>query len=347
MNPSWKKFLSQQGARFENHTVTDFGEPAAERRAALGAGVICDLSHRALIAVEGEDAFSFLQGQLTCDMNEIRADRSRLAAWCSPKGRVLALFRILRSDSGFLLELARAQLDSTLPRLKMYVLRAKVALEPVSDHYVQLGLAGESAPDLIATRYGPAPPLPDQMATNGDTRIIRLRGEPARFQFIGAPAEAKALWESAAGVLTPAGSAAWSLLNILAGVPEEVGADEHLPQMINLDVLEGLSFTKGCYVGQEIIARTHHLGRLKRRMYLIESANGDPPAPGAPIVEAPGGSEAGSIVSSAPRGESDGFAALAVLRIDAAKSGALRLGSAGGPSLEQLVLPYTVAGDAE
>ncbi len=345
MNPSWKKFLSQQGARFADRAVADFGDPAAERRAALGAGVICDLSHRALIAVEGEDAFSFLQGQLTCDMNGISAERSRLAAWCSPKGRVLALFRCLRSDSGFLLELPEAQLESTLRRLNMYVLRARVSLESVSDHFAQLGLAGESAPAVLAKRYGPAPQSPDQVATTGDARIIRLRGDPPRFQFIGAPAEAQALWESAADMLTPAGFATWSLLNILAGVPEVVGGDEHLPQMINLDVLEGLSFTKGCFVGQEIIARTHHLGRLKRRMYLIASADGEPPAPGAPVVEAPGGSEAGSIVSSAPRGESNGFAALAVLRIDAAKSGALRLGSASGPSFELLELPYAVAGE--
>lgn len=325
--------------------MAGFGDPAAERRAALGTGVICDLSHRALIAVEGEDAFSFLQGQLTCDMNEVSTERSRLAAWCSPKGRVLALFRSLRSESGFLLELPAHQLESTLRRLNMYVLRARVSLKPVSDHFVQVGLAGESAPEVLAKRYGPAPQVPDQVATTGSTRIIRLRGDPPRFQFIGAPAEAKALWESAAGVLTPAGFATWSLLNILAGVPEAAGGDEHLPQMINLDVLKGLSFTKGCYVGQEIIARTHHLGRLKRRMYLIASADGDPPAPGAPVVEAPGGSEAGGIVSSAPRGESGGFAALAVLRIDAAESGALRLGSASGPSIELLELPYAVGGN--
>lgn len=346
MNPFWKKFLSQQGASFEAEAVADFGDPAAERRAALSAGVICDLSHRALIAVEGEDAFSFLQGQLTCDMNEISSERSRLAAWCSPKGRVLALFRIFRSESGFLLELPTLQLESTLQRLKMYVLRAKVALESVSDDFVQVGLAGGPASELLAERHGPAPERPDQVATTGGIRIVRLRGQPPRFQFIGAPADAQALWESAAGVLTPAGFAAWSLLDVLAGVPDGVGGDEHLPQMINLDVLEGLSFTKGCYVGQEIIARTHHLGRLKRRMYLVASAAGDPPAPGAPVVEAPGGSEAGSIVSSAPRGESDGFAALAVLRIDAAKGGALHLGSASGPSLELLELPYAVADEA-
>ncbi|NIQ25330.1 MAG: folate-binding protein, partial [Gammaproteobacteria bacterium] len=254
--------------------VADFGDPAAERRAALSAGAICDLSHRALIAVEGEDAFSFLQGQLTCDMNEISGERSRLAAWCSPKGRVLALFRLLRLESGFLLELPKAQLETTLLRLSMYVLRARVSLEPVSDDFLQVGLAGGSASELIAKRYGSAPELPDQVATAGGNRIIRLRGDPPRFQFIGAAPDAKALWESAAGLLTPAGFAAWSLLGILAGVPEEVGGDEHLPQMINLDVLEGLSFTKGCYVGQEIIARTHHLGRLKRRMYVIASAAG-------------------------------------------------------------------------
>ena len=335
--------MSRQGASLEGEAVSDFGEPAAERRAALSAGVICDLSHRSLVAVDGEDAFSFLQGQLTCDLNEVSGERSRLAAWCSPKGRVLALFRILRSDSGFLLEVPALQLESTLRRLKLYVLRAKVALESVSDRFIQIGLAGEAAPELIAKHCGPVPELPDLVASAGRTRIIRLRGHLPRFQIIGAPADAMTLWRAASVLLTPAGVAAWSLLDILAGVPEAAVSDEHLPQMINLDALGGLSFTKGCYVGQEIIARTHYLGRLKRRMYLIEAADGDPPAPGAAVVEATGGTEAGSIVSSARRGDSNGFAALAVLRIDAAKSGVLRLGSASGPSLELREMPYAVA----
>jgi folate-binding protein YgfZ len=342
LNRCWKQFLSDYGAEFDNGVVKNFGDPRAEGRAASSAGVICDLSHRGLIAVEGDDAFTFLQGQLTCDLNEVTPTRSRLGAWCSPKGRVLALFRVVRAESGVLLELPASQLESTLRRLRLYVLRARVSLEEVSNDFVRVGLAGESTEDLIERLYGWALGAPDEMAAAGGSRLIRLHGRVPRYQFIGDPDGAKALWRAAMETLKPAGQNIWSLLEIFSGVPEITQPDEHLPQMINLDVLQGLSFKKGCYVGQEIIARTHHLGRLKRRMYLVAAGSGDTPLPGTSVIHATADSEAGQIVTSARRSETDGFVALAVLRIDAAEAGALHLGSADGPELELLTLPYSV-----
>lgn len=342
MNRFWRKFLSQQGAVFDDGVVNNFGDPLAEKRAASSAGVICDLSHRGLIAVEGDDAFTFLQGQLTCDLNDVTMARSRLAAWCSPRGRVLMLARVVRAQGGFLLELPASQLQEILRRLRMYVLRARVSLKDVSDEFIRVGLGGDSAIQVIEKLYGSAPGSADEVASAGDARLIRLHGSMPRYQFTGDPDGAEKLWRAAAQTLTPAGVQIWSLLEIYAGVPEVTQGDEHLPQMINLDLLEGLSFSKGCYVGQEIIARTHHLGRLKRRMYLIGAGAGQSPPPGAPIIDAAAGSEAGQIVSSAPVGEADGFAALAVLRIDAAATGTLHLGSAAGPRIELMDLPYPI-----
>ncbi len=343
MNPSWKKFLDRSGAAIDDGGVMHFGDPLAEERAAFGAGVVCDLSHRGLIAVNGEDAFTFLQGQLTCDLKAVTPARSRLAAWCNPKGRVLMLFRVVREDEGFLLELPASQIEAAIGRLKMYVLRARVSLSDVSDEFVAAGLAGKGATEVIKTRFGSAPQSPDEVAGAGDSRILRLQGSAPRYQYLGNANGAEALWREAAKSLTPAGRRVWSLLEILAGVPEVMQADEHLPQMINLDLLGGVSFEKGCYVGQEIIARTHYLGRLKRRMYLVAASDGDAPPSGAPVIDAAADVEVGQIVSSAPRGDADGFAALAVLRMDAAESGTLHLGSAGGPRIELLELPYSVA----
>ncbi len=347
MNRSWKQFLSDFGAEFDKGVVKNFGDPLAEGRASSSAGVICDLSHRGLIAVEGEEAFTFLQGQLTCDLNEVTPTRSRLGAWCSPKGRVLALFRVVHTESGVLLQLPASQIESTLSRLRMYVLRARVSLKEVSDELVRVGLAGDSAEGVIERLSGSALGAPDEVAAVGGGHLIRLHGSVPRYQFIGDPNGAKNLWRAAVETLTPAGQHIWSLLEILSGVPEITQSDEHLPQMINLDILKGLSFKKGCYVGQEIIARTHYLGRLKRRMYLIAAGSGDCPLPGASVVSATAGSEAGQIVTSARRSEANGFVALAVLRIDAAEAGALHLGSADGPRVELLSLPYSIGDDIE
>ena len=347
MIPSWKKFLSGYGAAFDDSAVKDFGDPLAEGRAPSSAGVICDLSHRGLIAVKGDDAFNFLQGQLTCDLREVSPARSRLAAWCTPKGRVLVLFRVVHADKGFLLELPASLRGAILGRLRMYVLRARVSLEEVSDGYVRIGLAGNSATEVIESLYGSAPRSADEVATSGDTRLIRLHGGVPRYQVIGDAKGAEALWRVAAQTLTPAGQRIWSLLEIFAGVPEITHGDQHLPQMINLDVLDGLSFNKGCYVGQEIVARSHYLGRVKRRMYLIGAGVGDQPPPGTPIVDATSGAEAGQIVTSAARGDADGIAALAVLRIDATRTDALHLGSTEGPRVELLDSPYSLADEFE
>lgn len=343
LNESWNKFLSESGAVFANGRVQDFGDPAAEQRAAAGAGVICDLSQHGLIAIEGQDAFTFLQGQLTCDMNEISPSRSRLGAWCSPKGRVLVLFRVVHLTNGMLLQLPASQIEETIKRLRMYVLRSRVSLKDVSDEFVRIGLTGESATKLLQSRYGSAPRSPDDVVAMGNDRLIRLHGVAPRYQFIGESAHAADLWRAAAGTLTPAGAQAWTLLEILAGVPEIGQSDQHLPQMINLDLLDAVSFNKGCFVGQEIIARTHHLGRLKRRMYLLSADVTEGVEPGAPILAAASGSEAaGQIVSSARRVDGNGVIALAVLRIDAAKSGDLRFANANGPRVQLLELPYSI-----
>lgn len=335
--------MSQSGAHFANGWVQDFGDPAAEQLAAAGAGVVCDLSQRGLIAIDGQDAFTFLQGQLTCDMNEISNSRSRLGAWCSPKGRVLVLFRVVHLSNGVLLELPASQIEPTIRRLRMYVLRSRVSLREVSDEFVRIGLAGDSATKLLESRYGSAPPSPDDVVASGDDRLIRLHGVAPRYEFIGNSAHAADLWRAAAAMLTPAGARAWTLLEILAGVPEIGQSDQHLPQMINLDLLNGLSFNKGCFVGQEIIARTQNLGRLKRRMYLLSADATQSVDPGVPILAAASGSEAaGQIVSSARRADGNGVIALAVLRIDAARTGDLRLAAADGSRVQLLKLPYSI-----
>ena len=344
MNEDWKKFIVESGGRIADGAVDSFGDADAELRASVNGGVISDLSQFGLIAVRGADARSFLQGQLSSDLDAVDESRSQLGAWCSPKGRVLALFRIMQWKDTFLLKLPAPLVEPTLKRLRMYVLRARVELEDVSEHFVRLGLSGEAAAGILNDCFGEAPALPDQVRAADDSLLVRLSGETPRYEVICGVDEAGQCWRSAVPSLTPAGAAPWSLLGILAGVPEVTIADEYLPQMLNLDALDGVSFNKGCYVGQEIVARTQHLGRLKRRLYRLQVDTGEAPAAGASLYEASLGqtaAAAGQLINVC-RHPDGGFAALAVIRIDAVGKTALRLGAVDGPAAEILPLPYSV-----
>jgi folate-binding protein YgfZ len=223
--------------------VTD---ASAEALAALSGNAIFDLRHFALISVHGDDAEDFLQGQLTNDVGEVTATRAQLSAWCSPKGRVLTCFLVFRHDGRLLLQLPDTLLEQTLKRLRMYVLRAKAILESADDSLARFGLVGEDAASCLRDLLGDLPEHADDVRRFEHVTIIRLRGGRPRYEIVGA-----------------------QLLDIEAGIAN-IGpdtSDSFVPQMINLDRIGGVSFTKGCYVGQEIVARTQHLGRIKRRMY--------------------------------------------------------------------------------
>jgi len=344
VNEDWRKFILKSGGRITDGTVDSFGDAGAELQASVDAGVVSDLSQYGLIAVRGADARSFLQGQLSSDLGAVEASHSQLGAWCSPKGRVLVLLRIMQYKDAILLKLPAPLVESTMKRLRMYVLRSQVELEDVSDHFVRLGLSGAAAAGILNGCLGETPTSPDQVTAADDSLLVRLAGETPRYVAICRVDTARQCWQSAVPPLTPVGAAPWSLLGILAGVPEVYVGDEFLPQMLNLDALDGVSFTKGCYVGQEIVARTHYLGRLKRRLYRLHVDTNEAPATGASLYEtgiAQSAEAAGQLIN-AGRHPDGGFAALAVIRIDAVGKSALRLGAVDGPAVEILPLPYPV-----
>jgi folate-binding protein YgfZ len=257
---------------------------------------------------------------------------------------VLALFRVMQRQDAILLKLPAPLVEPILKRLRMYVLRARVELEDVSELFVRLGLSGEAAAGILDNCFGETPASPGQVIAADDSLLVCLSGETPRYEMICGVDEAARCWRSAVPPLTPAGAAPWSLLGILAGIPEVTIADEFLPQMLNLDALDGVSFNKGCYVGQEIVARTQHLGRLKRRLYRLHVDTDDAPAAGASLYEANLGqtTEAAGQLINVCRHPDGGFAALAVIRIDAVGKTPLRLGALDGPAAEILPLPYPV-----
>jgi hypothetical protein len=251
------------------------------------------LTHLALIQACGPDAAAFLQGQLSNDVRKLGPTRAQLSSCNSPKGRMLAVLHLLRHDEAtFVLELHRDLLEPVLKRLKMFVLRSKVTLSELPDHELR-GLAGPDAAQVLADLGLPAPAAALDCAWSGDICVTRRIGELPRFTLL-APRSADLAQRLSAR--TQAGTAEdWKRLEIEAGVPTVYPEtqDHFVAQMCNLDTLGGISFDKGCYTGQEVIARVHYRGAVKRRMTL-QWLDGTPPAPGTKL-------ESGEVVDAVAR----------------------------------------------
>ncbi|HYC37962.1 MAG TPA: folate-binding protein [Usitatibacter sp.] len=309
-------------------------------QAARDGTIVAPLPHNAVLAVSGDDATSFLHGQLTNDVQGLAIGAAQWNGWCSPKGRLLAFFLLARQPDRYLLMLPCEISAAIAKRLRMYVLRSKVKIDEATG-LEATGLAGRDAASLVAASFGEAP-APMRAIDKDAAACIALGGE--RFVLI-APAEpsarARQSWAARAML---AGPAEWDWTSIRAGIPSVVAKtqEEFVPQMANLDVVGGLSFRKGCYPGQEIVARTQYRGILKKRMARAH-VEGAEPQPGDPVyTPAFGDQAAGTIVSSAPAPEG-GHEVLVVAQLEGIASGDLALGSPAGPKLRLLELPYSIA----
>lgn len=339
MNSQWQAFLQSRSAEVSGQGIVSF--PGAPREADCA---LCDLSALGLMAVTGAEAGSFLQGQLTNDVRALSEDRSHLSAHCSAKGRVLALFRAWRLDETYFLQLPRPLLAATRARLQLFVLRARVKLAEVSDEIVTLGLSGACAPALLQACLGPPPASPNRLTRYGDLVVLGVPGDRPRFLLLGPPEFMQEIWESLASQATPVNADFWSLLDIRAGIPSVYPETRELfiPQMLNLDLaqIDGVSFSKGCYTGQEIVARMHYLGKLKRRLYLGEVESDTAPAPGDRLHVSDRRSEqAGGWVVEVVHLGQHRYALLVVAERDAATAGEVRLGEPG-PRVRLEAPPY-------
>jgi len=300
---------------------------------------ITDLSHLGLVRVEGDDMRSFLQGQLTNDINAVTATRGQLSSYCSPKGRMLGSFRIFQRGAALYLEAPVERLEPIRKRLSMFVLRSQVTLTDASDELARFGLTGDCAADLLPF----VPEGDDDTLTRDDITVLRLPGETARYQVIGPADRLIPLWQSASAGARQTGPDFWALMDIRAGIPTvyEDTVEAFVPQMANLQLINGVSFTKGCYTGQEVVARMQYLGKLKRRMYRARIATDSAPRPGTELFSpsSESGQGTGRIVDAAPSPDG-GYEVLAVMQISSADADDVRLGDADGPALELLPLPY-------
>lgn len=324
VNTDWRSFLTDQGAVFEQDRVAHFGHPGEERRAAVAGNVLVDLCDLALIRARGTEARSFLNAQLSNDLLQLDAERSLLAAWCNAQGRVIAIFRVFRRGEDWLLQLPAEIRDDVLARLRRFVLRAKVVLESVDEELVRIGVAGPQAASLVQAAAGFVPGAPEACLTRHEVTLLRLPGPHIRIEIVAPVPAAKALWRELARHALPAGAETWTWFDILAGLPQVYAAtrEQFVPQMLNLDRIGGVSFDKGCYPGQEIVARLHHRGGLKQRLYRARvPLCPAPPSPGTPIYAADLADQpAGAVVSVAvgPQGDCN---LLAVIRVQSVERG--------------------------
>jgi tRNA-modifying protein YgfZ len=342
MKAAWRDFLIDAGAEIQDERVVSFGNPERETQVAITGEVLCDLSHWGLIGVHGDDALSFLQNQLSSDVTQVTDARSQLSSYLSPKGRMLASFRLFHRGDTYFMRLPAAMLEATLQRLRLYVLRAKLTLQDASDALVRCGYAGRHAPGELQEALGACPAEVDDCVQAGDITALRVPGPHPRFELYGNLPAMQELWTALNVRGAPVGPSPWALLDILAGIPNiwPATSDRFVPQMTNLQLLGGVSFKKGCYPGQEIVARMHYLGQLKRRMYRIHLRGGPVPQPGEEIFAEDRDAEPGGMIVDAQPHPDGGAAALAVLRIEDAEGARLHLGRPDGTPLKIHDLPY-------
>jgi folate-binding protein YgfZ len=299
------------------------------------------LASAGLIRVRGEDARSFLQGQLTNDIESVSADQAQLSAWCTPKGRILALFLLFEHSGDLHLQLPRERMDAVLKRLRMFILRARVSLDDVSDSLAVAGAWGE----CLTERLERIPGKNFGTLSRDGLTLIRFPGKTPRVQIVGDRNALADFWQKMEDEGSLASEEGWDLQNIRAGVPGVVDAtaEAFIPQMLNLDVLNGISFTKGCYTGQEVVARMKYLGQLKRRMYLARLEDDSPLSAGDGIwsPESTSAQGAGKVVMAAAS-ENGGREALVVAEIAVADTDKLRLGGEDGPGIRLSPPPYEV-----
>ena len=340
MIESWKLFLQTQGAAIENGSVLHFGNPGAELDAARQGSIVADLSQLGVIAFSGEDSAAFLQGQLTNDLRGLHADGAQWNGYCSPKGRLLGNFLIWRQGEDFCLQMAGDIVAGVLKRLSMFILRAKVKARDASGERVRLVVAGPQALAAVTAAMGAAPDTVMRSLASDAGQVIRV-GED-KFVLSLVPERAAGVWQTLREAATPVGAPVWDWLRLSAGIPMIVAAtqEQFVPQMVNLEVIGGVSFQKGCYTGQEIVARSQYLGKLKRRMFLAHTDSAVHPGDNlySPDME---GQATGMVVNAAPSPEG-GYDLLAVIQVESARTQELHLGGLGGASLTLKPLPYSL-----
>jgi folate-binding protein YgfZ len=300
---------------------------------------LAKLPHFGLLRFAGPDAQSFLHGQLSCDVNSLEPGEAVFGSYNTPKGRMLATFLLWRDDDGYTMQLPRSIVEAIRRRLTMYVLRSKVVVQDLSDKFEFIGATGRTVLAQLAPPFDSIPGRALRLSSVPGASVLRLDEERCLMIFD----REQSPHENLSATLPTLSAELWDWTNIVAGVPYITPAtqDQFVPQMANLDLINGVSFSKGCYPGQEIVARMHYLGKLKQRMYLA-STNEDIAEAGDKLYSPATGEQATGMVVNSAAGPDGRRAILAVMHIDSFNSGEVNLRSPAGARLIFADLPYAV-----
>jgi tRNA-modifying protein YgfZ len=308
---SWNQFVAGRGGHLAAGRVENFGAPREELQAARERAALVPLSHLGVVSVSGADAAHFLHNQLTSDVRQVSKSVAQFSGYCNAKGRLIATFLVALQEEGYRLIAPMELVPVLAGRLKKFVLRAKVVITE-ENAFPLLGVCGPLAQKTLARVFSSVPRLPLEAVSHPNATLIALPSDT--FALLSNAESIAALWASLAAVARPAGTAAWEWRQIRAGIAAVLPAtlETFVPQMLGLETYGAVSFDKGCYPGQEIVARTHYRGEVKRRL-----ARGSAPheikAGDSLLDEA--GETRGTIANAAPSPDGD-WEFLAVVQRD-------------------------------
>lgn len=352
--PAWNEFLQQQGAQFDaTGKIATFGQPEIEHYLIKHGPVVTSLSHQAVLKISGADAFTFLQGQLTNDLSEVTEERAQYSAYCDPQGQVLALFLIFKFRDAYYLRFDGSLKEVMHKRLKMFVLRAAVQIEDMADEWAHMGFAGEFADlDLqrrletkIKTDYACTPA---QIAEMADSVIVKVPGPYHRYEIFGPVTQLQYAWKRLREACDVTNNYDWDLLNIAAGIAdiEQATSGKIVAQFLNLDKIDAINFKKGCFPGQEIIARIHYRGKVTKRLLRLHLDSAETLNPGdtLTLTDDSGKNHNLDIIKARP----DIFKGTLCLAVGTLKSlenaeGQLKLANGAAAIIEPL--PYSILDD--
>ena len=314
--------------------------------AACRPGFVSPLARFELLAFSGAHAVAFLHRQLTNDVEHLPASQARLAAYCTPQGRLLATFLFWRNADSVIMQLPQEILPGLHKRLKLYVLRDKVNITAL-DAFAQLGLGGHAATTALAPWFATLPEKPYDKVEGEHGTLIRVADAFAspRYLWILPGAMLAQVWPALIATLEPCVDAAWGLADIDAGIPviTPPTQEKFVAQMLNFELIDGVSFKKGCYPGQEIVARLQHRGKTPRRMLgaSILCSEGDVVS-GTEVYAQDDPDQPCGMIVNAERSAPDRIACLVSLRYPMAEGTIVHLGSISGPVLQFVPLPYAI-----
>lgn len=304
--------------------------------------LIAPLTHYGFIATRGLDSAAFLQGQTTCNISEIANDRSLQGAFCTPKGRVISSFRVgLIDGDTYLMRMRRDLMETTLRTLAKYIVFSKAEQYDAGSTFLPIGVRGSRAARNIRTVFGALPDGPDGALQHRAGFLNQLDNDGLTFEIWLKNDHIETLWPILSQGLQLQGSRTWELLTIRLGLAEVCAAtsDQFIPQMLNFQATGAISFTKGCYTGQEVIARMQYKGTAKRRLYRVR-IGGSPVLPSAPLFKANSEQSIGNVVNAVTLDDGN-TEALAVITVGDTETNAV-IGDESGHSVEILSLPYAI-----